>query len=289
MKPYLAVILAASFGGFVGVLAKWTQVPALTASFMRLIIPATVLFIYLKLIKKQKLLKPNWKWMSLGSLLNAVRIFFYFLAWLYIPVSKGIILLYLFPIFFTAFGMIFLKEKLNLKTALLILLAFVGTFLVYYQPNLNFSSKETIGALAMLAEAIIFSLAMIIFKKQGTQYSEVETVFWQNIVGGLALIPIIIFTGLNAPIKNVLTIGLYTGVITGLIGFLLFFYGLKRLKTSHYSLMTYFEVVAGMIFAVWFLKETLTFNMAFGDLMIIAAGIGLILLKQTTNKNIQKN
>jgi len=286
MKAFLAIILATTFGGFIGVLIKWTHVPALSATAVRLIIPAIILLIYLKFFKRAKIIKGSWKLMSLGSALNALRLFFYFLAWIYTSVAKGTIILYTFPIFFTIFGAIFLKEKITKRSFILIVAAFIGTFIIFFDPGSVLNKGDLIGMLSMLMEAILFSLAMVIFKKESINYSEVEMVFWQNIVGAIIMVPLILFVGFNAPVANMAVVAGYTGILSGLIGFLLFFYALKRLKISHYSLMTYFEVVSSILFAVILLGEKLSWNMLLGGAIIIGTGLGLVFNKsKSTDKN----
>jgi drug/metabolite transporter (DMT)-like permease len=220
--------------------------------------------------------------MSLGSILNATRIFFYYLAWVYTSIAKGTIILYTFPIFFTIFGSIFLNEKLNKKSIILIILAFIGTTFIFFDPTSAWNKNDLIGMLSMLAEAILFSLAMVIFKKESNNYSEIETVFWQNIVGAIIMIPVILIVGFKTSAINMVIVAGYTGLISGLVGFLLFFYALKRLNVSHYSLMTYFEVVASIFFAVTLLGEKLSWNMVLGGTRIIGSGLALVFSKSKT-------
>jgi drug/metabolite transporter (DMT)-like permease len=47
-SPFLAVIIAATLGGFSGVFFKWIDLPATTLTFFRVAVPTAVLFLYLK-------------------------------------------------------------------------------------------------------------------------------------------------------------------------------------------------------------------------------------------------
>lgn len=279
-KAYLAIILAATFGGFAGVLVKQLQISALPVTFFRLVVPAVVLFCYLK-ITGVKILQGNYKILSFASLLNGLRLFLYYFAYVYTSASYGVVMLFTYPVFLACWGVIFLKEKISRRSVILIGMAFLGTIVIFVGQWRLFSSRDLIGLLAMLLSAVIFSFSMLIFKKESVNRSSVELVFWQNIVGAIISGILVLFFGLNVNFYQASYALLYYGLLIGIFTFLLFFYSLKRLKLSHYSVLTYWEVVSGVLFAVILLGEKITVNFVIGGLMIIGAGIGLVLEKNT--------
>ena len=54
---------------------------------------------------------------------------------------------------------------------------------------------------------------------------------------------------------------------------------------SHYSLFTYWEIPAALIFSVIFFKEVITLNMILGGVLIIIAGLLLRREKQTVKND----
>lgn len=283
INPYLGVMIAVSFGAFNGVLVKWLGLEATLITFFRVAIPALVLFLFLKFYKKIKLFKPGYKLMLTGSLLNAIRIFLYFLAFSYTTVSNGVIMLYTWPIFSSIFGSIFLKEKNRLLEWLLIIFAFLGVGVMMSNQNVSLENKDLIGMLIMLGSAAVWGLTLIIFKKRSDEYSPTESIFWQNLLGAFLFLPFIFIHGSSLTLEKSLVAITHYGFLVGILAFILIFTALKKLKVLHFSLTSYWEVIAGVLFGVIFLGDILTFNMAVGGLMIILAGIGLI-----THKNKQR-
>jgi drug/metabolite transporter (DMT)-like permease len=279
LNPYLAVIFAATIGGSSGVFIKLINLPSTSMTFFRVFVPVAILLIYFGW-KKVKLFRGNYKIMLIASGLNAARMFLYMVAYRYTSIGNAVILLFTWPIFATIFGAIFLKEKVSKRTALLIGMAFLGIVVMYFNKEINFGSNDFIGMGAMLLSAIIFSITAVIFKKELQNYSEPETIFYQNLVGAIVFLP---FIFINRPLPTVTqtSVASVYGLLVGVAAFLLFFYGLKKLKMSHYSLFTYWEIPAALIFSVIFFKEVITLNMIFGGVLIIIAGLLLRREKQT--------
>ncbi|NQU78887.1 EamA family transporter [Candidatus Woesearchaeota archaeon] len=274
LNPYLAIIFAATIGGSSGVFIKLLHLPSTSLTFFRVFIPVMILLAYLSW-KKVKLFQGNYKIMLVASGLNAGRIFLFFVAYLYTSIGNAVILLFTWPIFATIFGAIYLKEKVSKRTSLLIALAFIGIILMYSNKELSFGSKDFIGMGAMLLSAIIFSLTMTIFKKELKNYKKTETIFYQNLIGAIIFLP---FIFINKPLPTITqtSVGVIYAFLMGIVVYLLFFFALKKLKMSHYSLFTYWEVPAALIFSVIFFKEVITSNMIAGGALIILAGLLLI-------------
>ncbi|MFH1275521.1 MAG: DMT family transporter [Candidatus Woesearchaeota archaeon] len=270
LNPYLAVIIAATLGATGGVFAKLLNLPSTSITFFRVIVPTLILIGYFS-FKKINPFHGNYKLMFLSSGLNAIRMFLYFVAYLYTSIGNAVILLFTWPIFATIFGIIFLKEKVSLRTACLIGLAFVGIILMYINKEFSFGDKDFIGMAAMLISAILYSLTAIIFKKEIQNYSKTETIFYQNLIGAIVFLPFIFINPL--PSLNQTMMASFYGFLVGIGAFTLFFFALKKLKMSHYSLFGYWEVIAALIFSFIFFNEVITWNVLFGGSLIIISGL----------------
>lgn len=283
INPYLGVIIALTFGAFNGVLTKWLELDPTIITFFRMGTPALVLFLFLKLYKKTKIFRQGYQLMLLASIFNAGRMFLYFLSFTYTSVANAVIMLYTWPIFSSIFSIVFLKEKAKLKEWLLIMVAFLGVVLMVGGQELNFSNLDLVGMLIMMISAAMYAITVVIFKKRSQEYNQTETIFYQNILGALIFLPFIFikFEGLTIT-KSLLAIGHY-GLLVGIGSFILIFTALKKLKVIHFSLINYWEVIAGVILGIIFLGEVLTLNMLLGGLIIISSGIGLIFYKKRTD------
>ena len=279
LNPYLAIIIAATIGGSSGVFIKLLDLPATTITFFRMAVPVIVLLAYLK-YKGITFFRGNYRIMMLASALNATRMFFFFVGYLYTSIGNAVIILFTWPIFGSLFSAIFLKEKVSRRTAVLIGLAFLGIVIMYMNKDISFGNEDFIGMAAMLFSAILFSITAVIFKKELVNYSRTETIFYQNLIGAFVFLP---FIFINTPVPSALQAGVASlyGFLIGIVAFVLFFFALRRLKMSHYALFTYWEVIAALFFGVMFFGEEISLNMVIGGGLILATGILLKKQKPT--------
>ncbi len=281
LSPYLAIIIAATIGGSSGVFIKLLELPSGSITFFRMFIPFIILLVYL-LWKGVRLFRGNYKIMMVASGLNAARMFLFFVGYLYTTIGNAVIILFTWPIFASLFSAIFLKERVSLRTASLIGLAFAGIVIMYIDNEISFGNRDFIGMAAMLLSAMIFAVTAVIFKKELHNYSRTETIFYQNLIGALAFMPFI-FISTPLPTLTQATVASVYGFSIGIVAYLLFFFALKRLKMSHYSLFTYWEVIAAILFGALFFSEPITLNMIAGGSMILAAGVLLRKKRQKVN------
>lgn len=281
LNPYLAVILAATIGGSSGVFIKLLDLPPTTMTFFRVFVPTVVVLSYILLVKKTKLIRGNWKMMLLASGLNAVRMFLYFVAYLYTTLGNAVIMSQTWPIFAVILSILILKEKPTMKTLLLIGLAFLGIIIMLLNKEISFANKEWLGMLIMMISGLGYAGTAIIFKKELTNYSKTETIFYQNIVGAVVFLP---FIFINQPLPATVqgSIATIYGFSVGVIAFLLFFYAMKKLPMSHFALFSYWEIIATVIFGVVFFHEQITFSLLMGGSMIVLAGL---LLRKDEHKD----
>ncbi|MFO7977682.1 MAG: DMT family transporter, partial [Bacteroidales bacterium] len=190
LNPYLAIVMASTIGGSSGVFIKLLGLPSTSITFFRMFIPVAVLLIYFAW-KRKPLFRGNYGIMLVASGLNAARMFLFFVAFLYTTIGNAVIILYTWPIFAVLFSALFLKEKITLRTVLLIGMAFLGIVIMYINKEISFGNQDFVGMAAMLLSAIIFSMTAVIFKHKLKDYGKTETIFYQNLLGAIIFTPFI--------------------------------------------------------------------------------------------------
>ena len=214
--------------------------------------------------------RGNYKILMVASSLNTIRLYFFFIAYIYTSLSNAVLVFYTWPIFATVFSHFILKEEISKRQVAILGAAFTGILMVYAGHTFSFENSDFIGISAALAGAFFYSLMVIIFKSESQNYRIGESIFYQNFVGAIFYLPFIL-TNFPTPTKLDWALSMTHGIGIGVIVFYCFFYGLKRLKASTTSMITYLEIISAVTIGIIFFDDVLTWNMILGGLIIIGA------------------
>lgn len=286
-KAYLAVLTGATIGGTGGLFIKAMSIPASSIACIRMMVPFVLLGGWMW-YNRIGFFRGNYKVMLGGSVINAVRMYLFFAAFIYTSIGNAIIVFYTWPIFGTLLGATLLKEHITRRQAGLLVLAFAGIIIAYSNQEFSFDNQDFIGMSAALGSAFLYALTVIIFKTETPNYTRNEIIFYQNIIGALAYIPFLI---LNEPSPSSMdvTLGISYGLVVGIIGYNFFFFGLKYLDASRASMLTYVEVVSAVLLGYFVLGEVLDWYMMLGGGCIILSTILLRLETQNGGANRNQN
>jgi drug/metabolite transporter (DMT)-like permease len=272
MRHYLSIILAAVIFGSSGVFIKTLGLPVSSLTFFRMAVPLTVVSaLFLIRGKFPDVRDPS---MLLASFLNAVRLFFYFAGYAYGNISTTVILLYTWPVFATFWSVLFLGERLSPQRLVLFAATFSGVILITLNQTLSMADHRFAGTVYILLSAFIYSMTIAIFKKESPRYTPLETLWFQNLLGSFAFLP---FLMMHRPLPALWQTGLacsYGGLI-GVLGFGLFFFGLRNVEASRASFLTYVEVVSGICFGMVFFHERLSWNIVIGGSLVLLSALAL--------------
>jgi len=274
-NPYLQVLLAILIMGSTGVFIKILDFPPATLSFFRTAVPAGLLFLYFR-FKKVNLFYHPPGLMLLGSGLNAIRIFLFIFGFTYTTIANAVLILNAWPVFANLFSILFLKEKVPTRNLLLLLLPLSGIMLLFVDQPISLDNQDFIGMSAMVLSAMIYSLTIIIFKRESNKYGGYETTFFQNLIGGIFFLPFLWHEEAHYSVGQV-SLGIVYAFLIGIVAFGLYFSALRQLKASTISFMSYLEVVVATSFGVFLFGETLSWNIMVGGSLII---ISTIMLKK---------
>jgi len=267
----LKIVLAAIIWGSSGAFIKYLDLSPGLISFFRVALPVIFFGIWF-LFKREKVFGNGIKILLIASLINAVRLFFYFIGFLNAPIGNAVIILYTYPVLAVLFSRFFLKEPLPYFNMFLLVVAMVGVVLVFSDKPIHFGNQVFLGMTAMLFSAALNAAMVVIFKHQSTKFSSPQIVFFQNFVGAICFLPFL-FTGLDQLTLHKFSVASIYAVLVGVIGFWLFFHALKKIFASTASFLSYIEVVSGILFGVFLFNEVLTWNEIMGGTMIIGASV----------------
>jgi len=264
----LTLVLCAFLASFSGILIKQMEsMSATSIAGLRMSLPAIVIGAWLK-SKGTKIFRVNSGKMLIASTLNAIRLYLYFIAYIYTSVGNAAILFYTFPIFTAILGYLFLNERLRPGQWAFLFLAFIGLIIAYSDKPMSFENSDFIGMMASLISGAIYAGSVIIFKSQSQNYSSTEMVFHQNFIGLFIYLPFFLYFLPEFEPSDVAICLFYTFLV-GFVVFKLFFVGLHYLKASIASSIMYLEIVSAIILSYFILGEELSVNMIGGGILIV--------------------
>ena len=268
-KAIYAVILAACIAGFNGVLIK--AMPSLTTGtigWFRVGVP--VLFLLPSLLYNREIrIKGNRKMLLLASVINAIRLYFYLVAFMYTSIGNAVVLFYVYPLFVTLIETLVYKSPISKIQVYLMILAFIGIGITYLNKPFSFESNDFIGMMASLLSAVGYASFVCIFKRQTTNYNKKQLLFFQNI-GGAVLFTPFLFTMDTVALPE-LGIAVFYAALIGLGVFSLFFFGLKYLNPTTATSLMYLEVISAVLLSYFVLGEQLTWNTYLGGSFILVS------------------
>jgi len=246
-----------------------TSFNATSIGWMRTGIPA-LFFGGLMLWQGLPFFKGNYKKLLLASVLNALRIYFFFVAFIFTSIGNAIIIYYIWPIFATLFGARYLRERVKARQWILLGIAFLGLIISYSNKQFSFENEDFFGMCAALMGAIVYAISLILFKSETENYKRSELLFYQNFVGFIVFLPFFINQWPQMETAHI-GMGLFYGLFIGTFAFYLFFFGLKFLKASVASSIMYLEVVSALFFGFFLLNEELSLLTLIGGSMIVVS------------------
>lgn len=283
----ILIVTAGLFWGSMGLFVRHLNSLGFTSiqvACLRLV-TAGILFALILLIKDPKGFKISAKDIPLFLALGLVSILFftccYFTAIRLMTMSTAAILLYTSPIWVMILAVIFLKEKINTKKIIALVLAFAGCVLVS-----GFGGKVTpVGILVGLGSGLGYGLYSIFGSFALKKYSPLTVTCYTFLIAGSGSVfvsdpaDLIAKISSNGNMPALFSFVLLTSVITAVIPFLLYTLGLNRTTAGRAAVLATVEPAAATLFGFFVMKETIGPVAVIGIILVFAA-IVVLSLKQ---------
>ena len=299
-SPYVLLILATLFwgGNFALGRAVSGSIPPMTLSYIRWI-EALIFFLpfcWKEVWDHREILSKNYKTFVLLGVTGVVG----FNMCVYIAVSyttaiNASLINSFAPVVVTVMSIVFLKDKLNARQWIGIVISLVGVIWIVARGNWHnlVSLTFNTGDLVMVLAVLLWGAYNIILKKDG-KIVPARTLFIASIVGGLAsTFPLIIYENYNtglAWINQLNTVHylslLYFGIFPTILSFQFFNKAMLEIGPSKAAPFAHLVVVFASIFGILFLKEKFIIAHFIGGLLIIVGLYATSKPIQTSNKKI---
>ncbi|MDC3131313.1 DMT family transporter [Pelagibacteraceae bacterium] len=214
---------------------------------------------------------------SLGSILLTSGLL---ISFNYINVSLAVLIFCLYPIYVLIYSVLVDKEEINIIVKFLFFSTFIGIFLVL-GPSLRIDNL--IGIIfAVIASIGATSMIVINQKMSRKGIQPIPINIFINIINTIFFFLIIkIFFSLNISYDFYIYLFIFIPSACYCLAFLSQLYAIPRIGQSNTALFLYLEPVVGILGAVYFLDEILTFSQLVGAVVVI---LSLLLATYYTNK-----
>jgi drug/metabolite transporter (DMT)-like permease len=216
------------------------------------------------------------------------RLPFLWLALLVVPLNQGLFLYgikYTYashgalfyattPIMVLCLSCLFLKERPTTPKILGIVLGFAGVLLVLFDKNLNLSSDTFKGDSLILVAVITWALYTILSKKALEKYPPLYVTGVALTAGFILFVPIGLPSALaqnyGAVTKTGLASLLYLALVTSVLGYLIWNWGLSKLEASKVSVVSNLQPIIAALLGWTFLGEAVTVRFVLGAGLALA-------------------
>jgi len=237
----------------------------------RTVVPFVIVSLLRPAILKSVFTRPN-RILLGASVLSLVRVSVWVKALLIVPMSKAIVVLYVWPLIFTVLGWVFLGERVTVKTSMLLLLGFCGVGLMGLDSSALSDPQQRLGLLLMLCVATLNAVNYALFKGQLRKHDPGEVLLYDNLVGALLFLPVVISHHGDVPAASLIWLVCYGGVL-GCVGYYALYAGLKRVRAATAGVLSYVEVLFAGVLGVVVFGESITLQMLGSATMILSAAL----------------
>ncbi len=248
--------------------------------FFRAGISALVFFVWV-LIRSKKLIKFEKKDIPVLIVLGALNIpvnQFLFVTSIEMTYAPNVALAYaLSPAFVFFISIIFLKESASWKKIAGLILAFSGVFIVYYEQGFDFTSKTFLGNILVLTASFSWALYTVIGKNISRKYGAIYSTAMAVFTGYLLYIPVFFLLPAEIQLSQINLTNwvqiVYLAVITTVVGYAIWYYGLTKTEASKVAVFNNMQAVFTTILSIIFLSHNLTMFFVIGGSLIITGVI----------------
>lgn len=229
-----------------------------------------------------------------GGVCIGTSLALYITSTLLTSIANAVFLIYTGPLFCTLLARIFRKEKISLANGIFLTLVFIGMLFTinilsfdggtfHFGLELSASTpdfpQKALGDFVGLLSGVFYGLALFFYGYRQDMDSDVRgtwNFFWAMVATGL--ITLVMRPEISALSATNWAWGSGLFFFSGLVALGFLVVAGRNLPAVEMSCLSYWECVVAILFGVLFFHEAMTFTAALGGLLIIAGGVGPIVV-----------
>ncbi len=270
---------------FVWVKVAYESFGPITTVFLRLIISAVLLFVFLIISRRlTKIKKEDYK---LILLLSFFEPFMYFMGESFgmqlVSSTLAAVIISTIPLFATLFAFLFLKERITPLAIIGMAISFFGVGTMIFENG--FELKASLLGILLMFVAVLSTIGYsLTLKKVAEKYSPVNIIAYQNFVGIFMFLPFFMMWEYKEVQEATLTSNSWWAIIqlavfASSLAFILFTKALKNLGVTKSNMFINLIPVFTAIFAWWLRGDVIDGQKAIG-IVIVVSGLFVSQIKK---------
>lgn len=209
-------------------------------------------------------------WLGVGDAMNVVL---FFGAYQRTTVAIAVLTHYLTPIFIAIAAPLVLREKARARTFAAVAVAFAGLVLLLEPWRVGLGRNDVVGAALGAGSAVFYASNVLVNKRLVKVFSGSEMMFFHGLVATPLLFALVPPAEVGLVSREALTVVTLGALGPGVLGGLLFVWGLRRIAASHASVLTLLEPFVAVLLAAAVLGERLGVVSLFGGALILGGAV----------------
>ncbi len=276
---YGAAIAAAMLMGTMGLFVRIISADAILIAFARLGLGFIFLVVFLSLGGNLGAAKsPISPCLVAGGLSLGFCVWSYIQAIGHTSLANAVFLLYLGPPLAAGLASLLLRERITLRVAALMGLAFLGCLFVL-RFDFSFSRADALGYFHGVLAALGYALFIVMNRKLPPQVSPLGRSFYQLLIAALVLAPFLNWNNIGVEPQDLPWL-VAVGFFQGFLCLSLMIFAIKHLTAYEYGILSYLEPAAATLIGVMVFAEPMTPFQVVGGGLIVLSGIAQLALKK---------
>lgn len=242
-------------------------------ALLRFVIAGLSLLLLLRLTGRLKPIRREdiWKLLLLGLLVIPGNQLLFLYGLQFTTSARSALWFGATPIFVFIIALPLLGERATWQKVVGTALSFLGILVLLRAGSIEL--KVLTGDLLVLAAVVSWAFYTVVGRPLVQRYGALTMTAYALMIGTLMYLPFGIYLSRDfspASISLASWLGLlYIAIGTSVIGYSLWYWGLRRLEATKLAIFQNLEVVAGAALSVWFLGETLGSEYFIGSALVI--------------------
>jgi drug/metabolite transporter (DMT)-like permease len=273
----LLIAACALTWGFVGILVREVDLPALAIVFFRVAFSAAAVALVLVAAGRRDLMRRPPPIVILLGVLLAAHWSLYFAAIKETSVASAVLITYAAPIFMAMLAPLLIREHVPALSVGALAVSMAGITVISLSGGSGDEAVRATGVVLAVFAAITYALLIVLIKRWAADVHPTTLVVWQEGTAAVVLAPSLLFADLGSMGSGELGyLALLGVVLTGFTG-VIYVGALKWVPATTAGILAYMEPLSAALLAAALLGEALTPAVVVGGVAIVIAGVAVAL------------